>query len=184
MSFEIKNFEEKMQKTVDTLNADFATIRAGRANPHILDKLTVDYYGTPSGIQSVANISVSEGRTLVIQPWENSLIKDIEKAIIASDLGITPNNDGKAIRLTFPELTTERRKELVKDIKKSGEASKVAIRNIRRDALTLVKKQLKNNEISEDEHDNIQDDVQKLTDKYIKKIDDSVESKSDEIMTI
>ncbi|MCR5624486.1 MAG: ribosome recycling factor [Lachnospiraceae bacterium] len=184
MSFEIKTYEEKMQKSIDALVADFATIRAGRANPHILDKLKVDYYGQPSGIQAVANVSVSEARTLVIQPWEPSLIKDIEKAILASDLGLTPSNDGKAVRLTFPELTTERRKELVKDIKKSGESTKVVIRNVRRDANDVIKKQLKNSEISEDEQGNLQDDIQKLTDKYIKKVDEAVEAKSDEIMTI
>ena len=151
MGIELNQFEDKMKKSIDALANDYTTIRAGRANPHVLDKIMVDYYGTPSNIQSVANVSVSEARTLVIQPWEASLIKEIEKAILVSDLGLTPNNDGKVIRLTFPELTEERRKELAKDIKKKGEDSKVAVRNIRRDANDFVKKQQKANEISEDE---------------------------------
>ncbi len=184
MSINLKEFEDKMNKTIENLQTEFTTIRAGRANPHILDKIRVDYYGTPSPLQTVANVSVSEGRTLVIQPWEVSLIKDIEKAILTSDLGITPNNDGKVIRLTFPELTTERRKELAKDIKKEGENAKVAIRNVRRDANESIKKQLKANEISEDEQSNLQDDVQKLTDKFIKKVDDAVEVKTNEVMTV
>lgn len=184
MSINLKEFEDKMNKTIENLQTEFTAIRAGRANPHILDKIRVDYYGTPSPLQTVANVSVSEGRTLVIQPWEVSLIKDIEKAILASDLGITPNNDGKVIRLTFPELTTERRKELAKDIKKEGENAKVAIRNVRRDANESIKKQLKANEISEDEQSNLQDDVQKLTDKFIKKVDDAVEVKTNEVMTV
>ena len=184
MSINLKEFEDKMNKTIENLQTEFTTIRAGRANPHILDKIRVDYYGTPSPLQTVANVSVSEGRTLVIQPWEVSLIKDIEKAILTSDLGITPNNDGKVIRLTFPELTTERRKELAKDIKKEGENAKVAIRNVRRDANESIKKQLKANEISEDEQSNLQDDVQKLTDKFIKKVDDAVEAKTNEVMTV
>ncbi|MCR5586192.1 MAG: ribosome recycling factor [Lachnospiraceae bacterium] len=184
MSVNLKEFEDKMNKTIENLQTEFTAIRAGRANPHILDKIRVDYYGTPSPLQTVANVSVSEGRTLVIQPWEVSLIKDIEKAILTSDLGITPNNDGKVIRLTFPELTTERRKELAKDIKKEGENAKVAIRNVRRDANESIKKQLKANEISEDEQSNLQDDVQKLTDKFIKKVDDAVEAKTNEVMTV
>ena len=143
MGIELNQFEDKMKKSIDALANDYTTIRAGRANPHVLDKIMVDYYGTPSNIQSVANVSVSEARTLVIQPWESSLIKEIEKAILVSDLGLTPNNDGKVIRLTFPELTEERRKELAKDIKKKGEDSKVAVRNIRRDANDFVKKQQK-----------------------------------------
>ena len=140
MDERLKPYEEKMQKSYDNLLGEFGSIRAGRANPHILDKITVDYYGTPSNLQSVANISVSEARTLLIQPWEPSLIKEIEKAILVSDIGLTPNNDGKVIRLSFPELTEERRKELVKDVKKKGEDSKVAIRNIRRDANDMAKK--------------------------------------------
>ena len=179
MSVELKQYEDKMNKTLDSLSGEYTTIRAGRANPHVLDKITVDYYGTQSNLQSVANISVSEARTLVIQPWEASLIKEIEKAIMTSDLGLTPNNDGKAIRLTFPELTEERRKELVKD-----ENAKVAIRNIRRDANDAIKKEQKANEISEDEEKTLQDDIQKLTDTYIKKVDGMVEDKSKEIMTV
>ena len=145
MSVELNQFEEKMNKSIDSLANEYTTIRAGRANPHILDKVMVEYYGTPTNLQSVANISVSEARTLVIQPWEASLIKDIEKAILVSDIGITPNNDGKVIRLNFPELTEERRKDLVKDVKKKGEDAKVAIRNIRREANDMVKKQQKAN---------------------------------------
>ena len=141
MSVELKEYKEKMGKSIDSLASEYTSIRAGRANPHILDKITVDYYGQPTNLQSVANISVSEARTLVIQPWEASLIKEIEKAIMVSDIGITPNNDGKVIRLSFPELTEERRKELVKDVKKKGEGAKVAIRNIRRDANDMIKKQ-------------------------------------------
>ena len=164
--------------------SEYTSIRAGRANPHILDKITVDYYGQPTNLQSVANISVSEARTLVIQPWEASLIKEIEKAIMVSDIGITPNNDGKVIRLSFPELTEERRKELVKDVKKKGEGAKVAIRNIRRDANDMIKKQQKANEISEDEQKDAEDEIQKMTDEFIAKIDTMVEDKSKEIMTV
>ena len=184
MNEKIKVYETKMGKTIANLESEFGAIRAGRANPHVLDKITVDYYGTQSNLQSVANISVSEARTLVIQPWEASLIKEIEKAIMTSDLGLTPNNDGKAIRLTFPELTEERRKELVKDVRKKGENAKVAIRNIRRDANDAIKKEQKANEISEDEEKTLQDDIQKLTDTYIKKVDGMVEDKSKEIMTV
>lgn len=160
------------------------SIRAGRANPHILDKIQVDYYGTPSPLQSVANISVPEARMIQIQPWESSLIKEIERAIIASDLGLTPANDGKTIRLVFPELTEDRRKELVKDVKKKGENAKVAVRNIRRDANDAVKKQNKANEISDDEQKQLEDRIQKLTDKFITKVDEAVESKSTEVMTV
>lgn len=184
MSVELNQFEERMKKSVGNLSGDYATIRAGRANPHILDKLTVDYYGAPSNLQSVANISVSEARTLVIQPWDASLIKEIEKAILVSDLGLTPNNDGKVIRLNFPELTEERRKELVKDVKKKGEDAKVAVRNIRRDANDMVKKQQKANEISEDEQKDAESDIQKMTDEYINKIDNMIDEKSKEIMTV
>ena len=184
MNEKIAAYDVKMTQTINNLDGELATIRAGRANPHVLDKITVDYYGTLSNLQSVANISVSEARTLVIQPWEASLIKEIEKAIMTSDLGLTPNNDGKAIRLTFPELTEERRKELVKDVRKKGENAKVAIRNIRRDANDAIKKEQKANEISEDEEKTLQDDIQKLTDTYIKKVDGMVEDKSKEIMTV
>lgn len=184
MSVELNQYEEKMNKSLDSLANEYTTIRAGRANPHILDKITVEYYGTPTNLQSVANISVSEARTLVIQPWEASLIKEIEKAILVSDIGITPNNDGKVIRLNFPELTEERRKDLVKDVKKKGEDAKVAIRNIRRDANDMVKKQQKANEISEDEQKNAEDSIQKMTDEFVAKIDKMIEAKSKEIMTV
>ena len=184
MSVELKEYKEKMGKSIDSLASEYTSIRAGRANPHILDKITVDYYGQPTNLQSVANISVSEARTLVIQPWEASLIKEIEKAIRVSDIGITPNNDGKVIRLSFPELTEERRKELVKDVKKKGEGAKVAIRNIRRDANDMIKKQQKANEISEDEQKDAEDEIQKMTDEFVAKIDTMVEDKSKEIMTV
>ncbi|MCI8770234.1 MAG: ribosome recycling factor [Lachnospiraceae bacterium] len=184
MSAELEQFKEKMTKSVDSLQAEYVTIRAGRANPHILDKISVDYYGQPSSLQSVANVSVSEARTLVIQPWEASLIKEIEKAILIADLGLTPNNDGKSIRLTFPELTEERRKELVKDVKKKGENAKVAIRNIRRDANDMIKKQQKANEISEDEQKDAENEIQKLTDSFVSQIDQMIEDKSKEIMTV
>ncbi len=181
---ELKLYEDKMDKALDSLKEDFSTIRAGRANPHILDKIRVDYYGTPTPLQQVANISVPEARMIQIQPWESSLIKEIEKAILVSDLGITPNNDGKAIRLIFPELTEERRKELVKDIKKKGENAKVVIRNVRRDANDAFKKQNKASEISDDELKNLETDIQKLTDKFIDLIDKTVEEKSKEILTV
>lgn len=184
MSVELNQYEEKMNKSIDSLANEYTTIRAGRANPHILDKITVEYYGTPTNLQSVANISVSEARTLVIQPWEASLIKEIEKAILVSDIGITPNNDGKVIRLNFPELTEDRRKDLVKDVKKKGEDAKVAIRNIRRDANDMVKKQQKANEISEDEQKTAEESIQKMTDEFVAKIDKMVEAKSKEIMTV
>ena len=177
-------FEDKMEKAVSVLKSEYDTIRAGRANPHVLDQITVDYYGVPSGIQQVANVSVPEPRMLVIQPWEKSLIKAIEKAIMTSDLGITPSNDGTVIRLVFPELTEERRKDLVKDIKKKGEAAKVAIRNIRRDANEVFKKQNKANEISEDDMKDLETKTQKMTDKYIADIDKAVDEKSKEIMTV
>lgn len=181
---EIKEFEEKMTKTLDTLLDDYATIRAGRANPHILDKIRVDYYGTPTPLQQVANVSVPEARMIQIQPWESSLIKEIEKMILISDLGITPNNDGKVIRLVFPELTEDRRKEIVKDIKKKGENAKVAIRNVRREANDFFKKQNKDSLISDDEYKNIEEDIQKLTDKYVAEVDKAVETKSKEILTV
>ena len=180
---DIKEFENKMSKTVDALKEDYVTIRAGRANPHILDKIKVDYYGTPTSLQQVANISVPEARMIQIQPWESSLIKEIEKAILVSDLGITPNNDGKVIRLIFPELTEDRRKELAKEVKKKGEAGKVALRNIRRDANDYLKK-LGKTEVSEDEIKDLEDSVQKLTDKYIKEVDKAIEEKSKEILTV
>ena len=183
MKEKVKVFDEKMQKTYDHLLADYQTIRAGRANPHVLDKIKVDYYGTPTPIQQVGNISVPEPRMIQISPWEKSLIRDIEKAIMASDVGITPNNDGSVILLVFPELTEERRKELVKDVKKKGEEAKVAVRNIRRDANDSFKK-LAKEEVSEDEIKDLENEVQKLTDKYVKDIDKAVEEKSKEILTV
>ena len=184
MDERVQKYEDKMQKTIANLESELGTIRAGRANPHILDRITVDYYGTQTPLQQVANITVPEARMLQIQPWESSLIKKIEKAILTSDLGINPNNDGKIIRLVFPELTEERRKDLVKDVKKKGEASKVAIRNIRRDANDSFKKLGKSEDISEDSIKELEEDVQKLTDKYIKEVDSVVEKKSKEIMTV
>ncbi len=183
MDQRLAQYEEKMKKAVEFLQADFQTIRAGRANPHILDKLKVDYYGTPTPIQSVGNITVPEARMIQIAPWEKSLIKEIEKAIMMSDIGITPSNDGSVIRLVFPELTEDRRKELVKDIKKKGEDNKVVIRNARRDGNDAFKK-LAKGEISEDEAKQLEDQLQKLTDKYIKDVDSMVEAKSKEIMTV
>ena len=180
---ELNVFEEKMIKSLSNLEEEFAGIRAGRANPHVLDKLRVDYYGTPSPIQSVANVSVPEPRMIQIQPWEASMVKEIEKAIMASDLGINPTNDGKLIRLVFPELTEDRRKELVKDVKKKGEAAKVAVRNIRRDANDAFKK-LKGSDVSEDTIKELEEQTQKLTDKYIKEVDKAIEEKSKEIMTV
>ena len=184
MSEIIKTYEEKMIKSSDTLAADYVTIRAGRANPHILDKLKVDYYGTPTPFQQVANVSVPEARMIQIQPWETSLLKEIEKAILMSDLGLTPTNDGKVIRLVFPELTEDRRKELVKDIKKKGENTKVAIRNIRRDANDAIKKLSKDTDMSEDEVKKNEDSIQKLTDKYVAQVDKMIDEKSKEIMTV
>lgn len=180
----LTKFEEKMEKSLSSLINEYATIRAGRANPHILDKIKVDYYGTPTSLQQVANVSVPEARMITIQPWEPSLVKDIEKAIMCSDIGINPNNDGKVIRLVFPELTEERRKELVKDVKKKGESAKVAVRNIRRDANDFLKKQHKANEITEDELKDYESDVQKMTDKFIKEVDNAVDKKSKEILTV
>ena len=177
-------FEDKMGKSLANLEEEFAGIRAGRANPHVLDKLRVDYYGTPSPIQSVANVSVPEPRMIQIQPWEASMVKEIEKAILSSDLGINPTNDGKLIRLIFPELTEERRKELAKDLKKKGEGAKVAVRNIRRDAMDHFKKVGKAEDISEDEIKDLEDKIQKLTDSYVAKIDKAVEAKSQEILTV
>lgn len=184
MNERVKPFEDKMTKTVEVLKEEFASVRAGRANPHLLDKLRVDYYGTPSPIQSVANISVPEARVIQIQPWEAKMIKEIEKAILASDIGITPGNDGKIIRLVFPELTEDRRKELVKDIKKKAEAAKVAVRNVRRDGNDAIKKAAKANEISEDEQKQIEEEIQKVTDKFITEIDKCTEAKTAEIMTV
>ncbi len=176
--------EEKMQKTIQALENDFMMIRAGRANPNLLNKISVSYYGTMTPLQQVANISVPEARVILIQPWDKKLIKDIEKAIMASDIGITPSNDGNMIRLIFPELTGERRQELVKDIKKKAEASKVAVRNIRRDAMDQLKKMNKASEITEDDLKDGEERTQKLTDTYIKNIDQTTEKKAKEITTV
>lgn len=184
MQDELKVYEGKMEKTLDVLLDEFGSIRAGRANPHVLDRIKVDYYGTPTPIQQVGNINVPEARMIVIQPWEKSLLKSIEKAILTSDLGINPTNDGSVIRLVFPELTEERRKDLAKDVKKKGEAAKVAVRNVRRDANESLKKMEKNGDISEDELKDGNDKIQKLTDKMIDKIDKAVEVKTKEIMTV
>ena len=177
-------YEEKMSKTLDNLNGELATIRAGRANPNVLNKLTVDYYGSPTPIQQVANVSVPEARMIQIQPWEKKIIKDIEKAILMSDIGINPTNDGTVIRLVFPELTEERRKELVKDVKKKGEASKVAVRNIRRDGMDFMKKEAKKSDVSEDIISAVEDKIQKLTDKKIKEVEDVTAKKIKEIMSV
>lgn len=183
MDDKLKVYEEKMAKTIKSLNGDLAAIRAGRANPHVLDRLCVDYYGSPTPIQQVANVSVPEARMIQIQPWEKKMLKEIEKAILVSDIGINPTNDGTTIRLIFPELTEERRKELAKDVKKKGEGAKVAIRNIRRDGNDSFKK-LKGGDISEDEIKDLGDKLQKMTDKFIKEVDKTVEEKTKEVMTV
>ena len=183
MNQRISVFDEKMTKAYEFLQSDYAGIRAGRANPRILDKLRVDYYGTPTPIQQVGNITVPEPSMIQIAPWEKSLIKAIEKAIMTSDIGITPSNDGNVIRLVFPELTEERRKDLVKEVKKKAEEAKVAIRNIRRDGNDAFKK-LAKEDVSEDEIKSLEEDLQKLTDKYIKNVDALMEEKSKEIMTV
>ena len=183
MDERLQQYDSKMQKAYDFLATDFAAIRGGRANPHVLDRIRVDYYGTPTPIQQVGNVSVPEPRIIQIAPWEKNLIKDIEKAIMASDVGITPSNDGSVIRLVFPELTEERRKDLVKEVKKKGEEGKVAIRNIRRDGNDAFKK-LAKGDVSEDEIKQLEEKLQKLTDKYIKDVDTLVEDKSKEILTV
>ena len=183
MNERLQVYEDKMKKTMASLESDLATIRAGRANPNVLNKIMVDYYGTPTPIQQVGNVSVPEPRMILIQPWEKSMVKAIEKAIQTYELGINPTNDGSAIRLVFPELTEERRKELVKDVKKKGEGAKVAIRNIRRDGNDALKK-LKGSEVSEDEIKDMEEELQKVTDKFVKKVDEAVEAKSKEVMTV
>ena len=183
MDEKLKVFEDKMQKSYNNLLEEYTTIRAGRANPHVLDKVVVDYYGAPTPLQQVANISVPEARMIQIQPWEKSMLKAIEKAILTSDIGINPTNDGTSIRLVFPELTEDRRKELAKEVKKKGEEAKVAVRNIRRDGNVAFKK-LKGTEVSEDEIKDLEDELQKITDKYIAQVDKMVEAKSKEIMTV
>ena len=183
MDERIKVYDEKMTKTFNNLLSEFGSIRAGRANPHVLDRIMVDYYGTPTPIQQVGNVNVPEPRMIQIQPWDGSMLKAIEKAIMTSDLGINPTNDGKVIRLVFPELTEERRKDLAKEVKKKGEAAKVAVRNIRRDANDAFKK-LKGSDVSEDTIKELEEQVQKLTDKYIKEVDQAIEEQSKEIMTV
>ena len=180
----LKEFDTKMQKTIDVVMSDFAAVRAGRANAAVLDKLTVEYYGTETPIQQVAAISTPDPRSLVIQPWDGTLLKAIEKAIQVSDLGINPQNDGKVIRLVFPQLTEERRKDLTKQVKKYGEAGKVAIRNIRRDAMDKFKAMKKAGEITEDDQKKLEEETQKLTDKYVKLIDDTCADKNKEIMEV
>ena len=183
MNERLTSYDEKMNKSVKFLGEELQSIRAGRANPHVLDKLRVDYYGTPTPIQQLANVSVPEARIIQIAPWDKKLIKDIEKAILSSDIGITPSNDGTNIRLIFPELTEERRKQLSKEVRKKGEDAKIALRNIRRDGADAFKK-LKGSDVSEDEIKDLEEELQKLTDRYVKEVDKSVEEKSKEIMTI
>ncbi len=184
MQEHLKLYEDKMEKSLDVLLDEYASIRAGRANPHVLDRLRIDYYGTPTPIQQVGNVTVPEARMIVIQPWEKSLLKEIEKAILVSDLGINPTNDGNVIRLVFPELTEERRKDLAKDVKKKGEGAKVAVRNIRRDAMDSIKKMEKAGDISEDDLKQGEEKIQKITDKMIEKVDKAIEAKTKEIMTV
>ena len=184
MDERIKAYDVKMTKSYNNLLEEFGAIRAGRANPHVLDRITVEYYGTPTPLQQVGNVTVPEPRMIQIQPWDASLIKEICKAIQTSDLGINPNTDGKVIRLVFPELTEERRKELVKDVKKKGEASKVAVRNIRRDAMDEAKKQEKDKEITEDQLKSLEKDIQKATDDAVKKIDSMTAEKEKELLTV
>lgn len=184
MSEKVKEYSDKMQKTIDHLQGEYASVRAGRANPHVLDKLRIDYYGSPTPIQQVGNVSVPDPRVIQIQPWEKNILKDIERAIQASDIGINPTNDGNVIRLVFPELSEERRRDLVKEIKKKGEDAKVAVRNIRRDGNDSFKKLTKTEDLSEDEVKDLEDELQKTTDKFIKEIDSMIEDKSKEIMTV
>lgn len=184
MDERLQQYQNKMQKSYDNMLEEFGTIRAGRANPHVLDKIRVDYYGSPTPIQQVANVTVPEARLIQIQPWEPKMLKEIEKAILTSEIGINPTNDGKMIRLVFPELTEERRKDLTKDVKKKGENAKVAVRNIRRDANDAFKKLSKSSDISEDEIAGLEDEVQKMTDRFISEIDKSVEEKNKEILTV
>ena len=181
---DLSKFEEKMTKTISVFEENLAEIRAGRANPAILNKIMIDYYGTPTPINQVAGISVPEARLIVIQPWDGSILKEIEKEILKSDIGINPNNDGKVIRLSFPELTEERRKEIVKDIRKMAEEAKVAVRSIRRDAIDEAKKAQKDSEISEDELKSAEDNIQQLTDKYVAKVDEILGAKEKEVMSI
>ena len=174
----------RMEKAIANLEEEFNTIRVGRANPHVLDKITVDYYGTPTPLQQVGNISVPEPRMLMIQPWDSSLLKPIEKALNMSELGIHPTSDGKVIRLLFPELTEEKRKETSKEVKKKGEAAKVAIRNIRRDMMDALKKQKKDGDLTEDDQKNLEEKLQKMTDDFIKQIDKRIDVKTKEVMSV
>lgn len=184
MSEKTDRYDQKMQKSIDFLKKDLAAIRAGRANPAILDKITVDYYGTPTPINQMAAVSVAEARVLVVQPWDASTLKKIEKAVQASDIGINPTNDGRVLRITFPQLTEERRRELVKQIKKMGEDGKVALRNVRRDAMDSFKAMKKNSEITEDDQKQLEDELQKLTDKRCKEVDEIIKAKETEILEI
>ena len=184
MDEKVLKYEEKMDKTIDNLETEFGSIRAGRANPHILDRIRVNYYGTETPLQQVGNISVPEPKTILISPWDPKMIKDIEKAIQASDIGINPSNDGRNIRLVFPDLTEERRKDLAKDVKKKAEEAKVAVRNIRRDGVDVFKKLAKSGEVSEDTGKDLEDEMQKLTDKFIEKIDKMTAAKTEEIMKV
>lgn len=181
---DLKDFSRRMDKTLEVLASDFDAVRAGRANAKVLDRITVSYYGTETPVAQVAAISSPDPRTLTVQPWDASLLKPLEKAIMGSDLGIHPQNDGRLIRLTFPQLTEERRRELSKQVKNYAEASKVAIRNIRRDAVDFFKKQQKKSEITEDELKKCEKDIQDLTDKYVKKIDDMCSAKEKELMAV
>ena len=184
MSVDFKDFSNKMEKTLSHLAEDFDAVRAGRANPKVLDRITVEYYGQETALNGVATISSPDARSLVIQPWDTTLLKEIQKAIQISDLGITPQNDGKVIRLIFPQLTEERRKELTKQVKKYAEDAKVAMRNIRRDGMDYVKKLKKNSEITEDEQKKAEKDLQDMLDKFIKKVDDATAAKEKELMAI
>jgi len=184
MLSELREYEDKMKRTLDFLAQQFATVRAGRANAGVLDQIQVDYYGSPTPIQQVASVSSPDPRTLMIQPWDGSVLRDIERAILASELGINPQNDGKVIRLIFPQLTEERRKELAKQVKKYGEEAKVAVRNIRRDAMEKFKKQQKSSEITEDDYKGLEKDLQKLTDDYIKKVDEMTDKKEKELFAL
>ena len=184
MSNNTKVYDEKMQKSISNFESDLNSIRAGRANPHVLDKISVQYYGAETPLNQVGNITIPEARIIQIQPWDSSVLKDIEKAISASDLGINPSNDGKVIRLVFPELTEERRKSLTKDVKKKGEDTKIAVRNIRREGMDTYKKMSKKSEITEDDLASFEEDIQKITDKYVSQIDKIVEAKNKDILSI
>ena len=180
----LENMQERMEKVIDNLETNYSEVRAGRANPAILNRVSVEYYGVPTPINQVASVSVPEARLIVIQPWDRSILSQIEKAIEKAEIGIHPMNDGGVIRLSFPELTEERRKEIVKDVKKTAEEAKVAVRNVRRDEMDEAKAKLKNKEISEDEEKALEDKIQKETDKYVAKIDEIADKKEKEIMSV